>query len=132
MNTTGFSRKLSLLIAVASLATLSGCANYEVNTNRGNIPGHYIRYEMQEADRAVESARQAGKDKECPAEFKAAEDAKTKAYDVFRACFTEQGAALAKEATAKTRALCPAKPVVAPVPAPAPAPAPAAPCSAVW
>ena len=43
---------------------------------RGNIPGHYIRYEMQEADRAVETARSAGKDKVCPIEFKAAEDAK--------------------------------------------------------
>jgi OOP family OmpA-OmpF porin len=86
---------------------ISGCANYEVNTKRGNIPGHYIRYEMQEADRAVESARQAGKDKACPAEFKAAEDARDHAYDVFRACETEEGAALAKKATAQANALCP-------------------------
>jgi len=88
-----------------------GCANYEVNTKRGDIPGYYIRYEMQEADRAVEAARQAGKDKTCPVEFKAAEDAKNKAYDVFRACHTDEGAALAKEATAKANALCPAQPL---------------------
>jgi OmpA-OmpF porin, OOP family len=95
------------LIALGTAAILPGCAHYEVNTGRGSIPGHYIRQEMQEADRAVEAARLAGKDKTCPAEFKAAEDAKNKAYDVFRACFTEQGAAMAKQATAKAEALCP-------------------------
>ncbi len=47
-------RVLSLLIVVISAGTLFGCANYEVNTNRGNIPGIYIRSEMQEADRAIE------------------------------------------------------------------------------
>jgi len=90
-----------------------GCAGHEVNTKRGNIPGYYIRSEMQEADRAVESARQAGKDKACPVEFKAAEDAKNNAYDVFRACHTEEGAALAKKATAMANALCPPQPAAA-------------------
>jgi OOP family OmpA-OmpF porin len=110
-----------------------GCANLEVNNKRGNIPGYYIRTEMQEADRAVEAARQAGKDKNCPVEFKAAEDAKNNAYDVFRACHTEEGAALAKKATEKANALCPSQPaaVVAvpvveaplePIPAAEPAP----------
>ena len=104
-------------LAVVGIVTLfSGfaeCANYEVNTKRGNIPGYYIRSEMQEADRAVEAARSAGKDKACPAEFKAAEDAKDKAYDVFRACHTEEGVALAKKATDMANALCPPKaPVV--------------------
>lgn len=99
-----------LVVFLFSISTLYGCANYEVNTKRGNIPGHYIRYEMQEADRAVETARQAGKDKVCPVEFKAAEDAKNNAYDVFRACHTEEGAALAKQATAKANALCPPQP----------------------
>ena len=114
-----------LLAAVVSVASLVGCANYEVNTNRGNIPGKYIRYEMQEADRAVEAARLAGKDRLCPVEFKAAEDAKNNAYDVFRACRTEEGAALAKKATEKAPLLCPAR-VVEKAPAPAPAPVPAA------
>jgi OmpA-OmpF porin, OOP family len=100
----------SILIALASMGTASGCAHYEVNNGHGTIPGYYIRSEMQEADRAVEAARQAGKDKTCPAEFKAAEDAKNNAYDVFRACHTEEGAALAKEATAKANALCPPQP----------------------
>jgi len=118
------------LIAVVSAGMMSGCSHYEVNTGRGNIPGRYIRSEMQEADRAVEAARQAGKDKTCPAEFKAADAAKNNAYDVYRACHTEEGVALAKEATAKANALCPpqaAKEEPAPVPPSAPAPAPAAP-----
>lgn len=111
----------SVLLAAASLF---GCANYEVNSGRGSVPGYWIRHEMQEADRAIEEARAAGKDKQCPEEFGAAEDAKNKAYDVFRACNTEPGAALAKEATAKAKALCPARPVVL-VPAPAPVVEPA-------
>lgn len=112
MNMNKISKTSLVLIAATSVGMLSGCANYEINTKRGDIPGHYIRYELQEADRAVEAARQAGKDKSCPAEFKAAEDAKNNAYDVFRACHTEEGAALAKQATAKANALCPQKPVV--------------------
>jgi OOP family OmpA-OmpF porin len=92
-----------------------GCAAYEVNSKRGNVPGYLIRSEMQESDRAVESARQAGKDKICPVEFKAAEDAKNNAYDVFRACHTEEGAALAKQATDKANALCPSQPAAAAV-----------------
>lgn len=120
-------RGSAFLAAALTAASLFGCANYEVNTKRGNIPGKYIRYEMQEADRAVESARLAGKDKNCPAEFKAAEDAKNNAYDVFRSCRTEEGAALAKEATAKANALCPVRVVAAPAPVPvAPVPPPPA------
>jgi OOP family OmpA-OmpF porin len=112
-------RGSSFLAAAISVASLFGCANYEVNTNRGNIPGKYIRYEMQESDRAVEAARQAGKDKMCPVEFKEAEDAKNNAYDVFRACRTEEGAALAKKATEKANALCPPRAVeMAPAPVP--------------
>lgn len=113
MNVERLKKSCVMLVALASTGMVTGCANMEVNTGRGKIPGHYIRYEMQEADRAVEAARQAGKDKICPVEFKAAEDAKNKAYDVFRACRTEEGAALAKQATQKANALCPPRPVAA-------------------
>ena len=119
-------RGSALLLAAGSVGTFFGCANYEVNSGRGNLPGHYVRYELQEADRAVESARSAGKSQLCPAEFKQAEDAKNNAYDVFRACHTEEGAALAKQATAKVGALCPPV-VVVPPPAPVPVPPPVAP-----
>jgi len=120
MNKQSLIKSSVILVAATSVGMVSGCANYEVNSYRGNIPGYYIRKEMQEADRAVEAARKAGKDKACPVEFKAAEDAKNHAYDVFRACHTEEGAALAKQATEKVNALCPPrKAVVAPTPPPA-------------
>ena len=116
----------SFLVALFSMLMTFGCAHYEVNNGHGAIPGYYIRSEMQDADRAVESARQAGKDKACPDAFKQAEDAKNNAYDVYRACHTEEGAALAKKATALANALCPptaaAAPAAAPVIAAAPAP----------
>jgi len=120
-------RVLTVVIAMFSMSTIFGCAGYEVNTKRGSIPGYYIRSEMQEADRAVETARQAGKDKTCPVEFKAAEDARNNAYDVFRACHTEEGVALANQATAKANALCPSQPAAA---APAVIEAPLAPIPA--
>jgi OOP family OmpA-OmpF porin len=107
MNLVKILRVSSFPVALVSLGALSGCAHYEVNNGRGNIPGYYIRSEMPEADRALEKARRDGKATLCPAEFKSAEAARDKAYDVFRACFTEEGAALAKEATAKANALCP-------------------------
>ena len=112
MNLVQKMKRPTVLIALTSVA-LSGCAHYEVNNGHGSVSGHYIRSEMQEADRAVETARAAGKDKTCPAEFKAAEDARNQAYDVFRACHTEEGAALAKKATDKANALCPAQPAKA-------------------
>ena len=120
-------RGSSLLLTIVSVCSLFGCSHYEVNTGRGSIPGYYIRSEMQEADRAVEAARAAGKDKTCPAEFKQAEDAKNNAYDVFRACHTEEGAALAKQATAKVNALCPPQTVIEVPVAVIPAPVPLAP-----
>ena len=129
MNMSLAPKTLLFLAAVSSVATLSGCANYEVNSNRENIPGYFIRHEMQDSDRALAAARAAGKDSLCPAEFKAAEAAKNNAYDVYRACHTEEGAALATQATAKANALCPPQPVKAapaPVVVPAPAPKPAA------
>ena len=107
MNLTKVWRVSSFPMALVSMGAMAGCAHYEPNSGRGNVPGYYIRSEMQQSDRAVEAARQAGKDKTCPAEFKSAEDAKNNAYDVFRACHTEEGAALAKQATSKAEAPCP-------------------------
>lgn len=121
-------RGASLLFAVVSASTLFGCGHYEVNTGRGSVPGLLIRSELQDADRAVEAARAAGKDKVCPAEFKDAADTRDRAYDVFRACHDDEGVALAKQATAKANALCPPQPVQAVTPPPAPVvPAPLAP-----
>jgi len=65
--------------------------------------------------RAVETARTAGKDKECPEDFKAAEKMKNDAYEIYWSCRTEEGIAKAKEATAKANGLCPMK-AAAPAP----------------
>ena len=129
MNISKASRSLVFLAAATSIAAMSGCATYEVNTDRGSVPGYFIRSEMQQADRAVEAAHQAGKDQICPAAYQAAVAARDNAYDVFRACHTEEGVALAKQATRQANALCPPQapremPVVREVPAPEPAPAP--------
>ena len=85
--------------------------------------------ELVTANEAIEKARQEGKDKECPDEFFAAENLKNEAYAICQPCDTKKAIELANQSLAKTRALCPAKPVVVaekPAPAPvAPAPAPA-------
>jgi outer membrane protein OmpA-like peptidoglycan-associated protein len=102
-------RIMGLIVTVFSLSVLFGCSGMEVNTKQDKYPYHYIHKELQEADRAVEAARAAGKDKQCPAEFKAAEELRDRAYAVYAACHTQEGIALAKEATTKANALCPAR-----------------------
>jgi outer membrane protein OmpA-like peptidoglycan-associated protein len=88
----------------------------------------YYHQELPAAERAVEAARAAGKDKECPAEFQAAEKAKNEAYEIYWSCRTKEGIAKANEASAMAKALCPPKPVpvMAPPPPPPPPPPPAA------
>lgn len=93
--------------------------------------------ELITANQAVETAKQAGKNAQCPDEFAAAENMKNEAYRICTPCDTAKAIALANEATLKANALCPAKPAAvakaevrpatpAPAPAPAPASAPAA------
>jgi outer membrane protein OmpA-like peptidoglycan-associated protein len=72
----------------------------------------YYPKELPEADRAVEAARQAGRDRQCPDEFNAAWNLKEKAYATYAACRTQEAIAMAMEATKKANALCPGKPVV--------------------
>jgi len=56
--------------ACTFLAVLAGCAGLEYAPKRTIL---YYHKELPAAERAVEAARAAGKDKECPAEFQAAE-----------------------------------------------------------
>jgi outer membrane protein OmpA-like peptidoglycan-associated protein len=107
------------------LGVFYGCAGLEYAPKRGMM---YYHKELPAADRAVEAARAAGKDRECPAEFAAAEKMKNDAYDIYWACRTQEAIAKANEATARANALCPRK-VEAPKPAPvevAPPPPPPA------
>ena len=100
-----------LAVSLLTMSMIFGCAGTEYNTKQKDYPYYYIHKELQEADRAVEAARQAGKDKRCPVEYKAAEDSKNNAYSVYAACHTQEGIALAKDATAKANTLCPLQPV---------------------
>ncbi|MFH1702371.1 MAG: hypothetical protein ABIB41_02915, partial [Nitrospirota bacterium] len=100
-------RVLIVVIAVFSLSLMIGCAGREY-AHKDPYPYMYYHKELPEADRAVDAARQAGKDRECPVEFKAAEDLKNKAYEIYAQCRTDEAIAMAREATAKANALCPA------------------------
>ncbi len=107
---------------------LSGCAGREFAPKRGVM---YYHPELPAADRAVEAARAAGKDKECPEDFKAAEKMKEEAYDIYLSCRTAEGIARANEAAAKANGLCPGRPAPPPPPPPAPvAPPPPPPAAA--
>jgi outer membrane protein OmpA-like peptidoglycan-associated protein len=116
-------RSLDIVLALVFLGSLIGCAGKELAPKDPYMYWYYPK-ELPEADRAVEAAHQAGKDKECSAEFKAAEDLKNNAYKVYSECRTEEAIAMAKEATKKANALCPSKPLPAPEPKPAPSPPP--------
>jgi len=83
---------------------------------------YYVHKELPAADRAVEAARTAGKDRECPAEFQAADKMRRDAWDTYKACRTREAIAKANEATAQANALCPKKAMPAPPPPPPPPP----------
>jgi OOP family OmpA-OmpF porin len=109
--------RLSAVGLVLLLGVFYGCAGREY-APKGQV--WYYHKELPAADRAVEAARAAGKDKECPAEFAAAEKMKNDAYDIYLACRTQEGIAKANEAAALANGLCPRKAVAPPPPAAAP------------
>jgi outer membrane protein OmpA-like peptidoglycan-associated protein len=104
-------RVFIVVIAVLSLSVMFGCAGMEFAPKDPYMYWYYPK-ELPEADRAVEAARQAGKDRQCPDEFNAAWNLKEKAYATYAACRTQEAIAMAMEATKKANALCPGKPVV--------------------
>jgi outer membrane protein OmpA-like peptidoglycan-associated protein len=106
--------RLSAVCLLLLLGVFYGCAGREYAPNRGVM---YYHKELPAADRAVEAARTAGKDKECPTEFAAAEKMRNDAYDIYLSCRTAEGIAMANQSTALANGLCPKK-VEAPIPAP--------------
>lgn len=125
MRTRSTLKVIAVVGACMFLGVLAGCAGREYAPKRAIW---YYHKELPAAERAVEAARAAGKDKECPAEFQAAEKAKNDAYEIYWACRTEEAIAKANEATALANGLCPAKPIpVVVVPPPPPTPLAAAP-----
>ena len=113
-------RVLKALLSMAILflvSVLVGCASLRLEYAP---KGQYLYYhvELPAAERAVEAARRAGKDKECPDEFKAVEMMGNKAYETYWACRTTEAIAMANEVVRRANALCPPKKVVLPPPAP--------------
>lgn len=94
---------MSWATALCVIALMSGCAGREFAPRRGVL---YYHPELPAADRAVENARAAGKDRECPDDFRAAERMRDEAYDIYLSCRTAEGIAKANEAAARANGLC--------------------------
>jgi len=123
MNEIVLRRVLFVFMLILSVFLLIGCANME---KRPAYRSGYLYYpsELVNADRALDEARTAGKDKECPAEFNAAKDMVDKAYEAYMACHTQEAIDMAREAIDKIKALCPPKPIPVPAPVMVPVPEP--------
>ena len=102
-------RVFMFVIAVFSMSLMVGCSGME---KRPEYRSGYLYYPtaLVNADRALDEARVAGKDKECPAEFNALKDRVDRAYEVYMACRTQEAIDMAQEAINKIKALCPARP----------------------
>ena len=103
-----------LLISLFLLIFLFGCAGMELD----HVRGAWYPTELGDADRAVEAARTAGKDKQFPAEFKEIEKMKNDAYDTYWSCHEKEGIEMANEAASRARALLAKNPEPPKPPAP--------------
>jgi len=109
-------RLLALAISLSLMSFAAGCAHMEKSPPERNTGWWYIHKPLPEASRKVDTARAAGKEKECPNEFKAAKDTVDNAYATYIACRTQEGIAMAQDGISKLNALCPK--VATPPPAP--------------
>jgi len=117
-------RSVLIFLVLIALSSLIGCAGMEYAPKEPSILWYYPS-QLPEADRAIDAAQKAGKDKECPDEFNAARDAKDEAYRLYWACRDKEAIDKAMDATKKAKQLCPVKAVTPPPPPPPPPPAPA-------
>ena len=108
-------KKILMVVVLLSFSVLFGCAGSGEYLIKGGFPD-----ELLEADRAVEEARQAGKDTKCPDEFNSAKGMAEKAYVVYWQCRTSDAIDMARVATDKAKALCPVKAEPPPPPKPQP------------
>jgi OOP family OmpA-OmpF porin len=112
-----------LLVLTGSLCTMSfvpGCAHMEQAPPERATGYGFIHKSLPEASRKVDEARAAGKENQCPAEFKAAKDTVDEAYKIYlKDPWQTQGLDMAQDGINKLNALCPV--AVAPEPPP-PAP----------
>jgi outer membrane protein OmpA-like peptidoglycan-associated protein len=119
-------RVLAIVVSLSLLSLVGGCAHMEKSPPERKTGYCYIHKPLPEASRKVDEARAAGKDRECPNEFKAAKDTVDGAYATYVACRTQEAIAMAQDGINKLNALCPK---VAPPPPP-PLPVPTASLSA--
>ncbi len=113
----GVLKTLPSMAVLVLLSFLVGCAGLQYNPTKNGRFMFYPR-EFPAAERAVEAARQAGKDRECPDAFRAAEKKLNDAYATYDACHTKEGIAMAIEAANMANAPCPQKAAAPPPPAP--------------
>ncbi len=120
-------------LAIVSLSLtgfVAGCAHMEKSPPERNTGYWYIHQPLPEASRKVDAARAAGKERECPAEFKAASDTVDRAYAIYIACRTQEAIAMAQDGINKLQALCPPLPPTPVIAPPPPPPSPMASLSA--
>ena len=117
-------RLFIFVMAVISISFLVGCSGMEKRPE--DRAGWFFPHPtpLVDADRALDEARMAGKDKECPEEFNDLKERVDEAWEVYRACNTYGAINMANEATARIKAFCPPKPVAEVKPEPVPVPAP--------
>ncbi|OGW41537.1 MAG: hypothetical protein A2Y97_04855 [Nitrospirae bacterium RBG_13_39_12] len=96
-------KRFFIVIALLSFSLIIGCAGMEFAPKKGVL---FYHKELPAADKAVKDAKKAGRDTECPEDYKAAKRLKKKAYDTYLSCKTEKGRKMAKEAAEKARDLC--------------------------
>lgn len=123
-------RVFIVVMAMFSIGFLVGCAGMEKRPKDRTGWFFYYPAPLVNADRALDDARMAGKDKECPEEFNALKDMVDELWKVYRSCDTQGAINMANEATPKIKALCPRKAVAEVKPEPKPEPTPPPPPAA--
>jgi OOP family OmpA-OmpF porin len=113
-------RLLVLAVSLSLTSFVAGCVHMEKSPPERKTGYAYIHKPLPEASRKVDAARMAGKEKECPNDFKAAKDTVDNAYTTYIACRTKEGIAMAQDGINKLDALCPKVAVAPPPPPPAP------------
>jgi len=109
----------SVLMAVVALFVLSmmgGCTTIlGVEKSGPERGGDYYPVCLVQADRALDEARAAGKDKQCPDQFNAVKQLVDEAYKTHLACNTDGACKMAKEAIRRAGEISCPPPVAAPV-----------------
>jgi OmpA-OmpF porin, OOP family len=125
MNKLSVKRLLMIVIALLFMSLMVGCTTIlGISKSSPARNGDYYPTCLVMADQALDEARMAGKDRQCPDEFNALKDLVDRAYQTHLACNTDGACKMAREAIDKIRVISCPPPPVAEVPPPPPAPAP--------